>query len=272
LKIVIRDDDACAFTSPEVIRSCYEKIWADVPVSLSMTPYRIPGNDRHAPENLKGCMDVFLLEENTELVSLVRSGLDSGHIDVSLHGYHPLRHNGLPEFVSGDNLAEKARKGKTCLDEMFGIDVKTFVPPNNGISSTGMQAIITAGMNLIGLPALWSSKYRDVTLKSLSLIPRLYWHRKVLRKAYPYIMDLGDHKEVAYHTVGPGSVASSLFRELDYCHQSDGVFILSTHYHAFDRSTVDGSTVGKVVYELIDKAMGYQKTKFVTINSIWETP
>ena len=185
MNFIIRDDDACAFTSPEVIHSCYEKIWADVPISLSMTPYRIPGNDRHAPKNLKGSMVVLLLESNDELVSLVRNGLNKDYFDVALHGYHHLRHNGLPEFVGGENLVEKAQKGKNYLDELFGIDVKTFVPPNNGIQFAGMQAIIKAGMNLVGTPALWSGKYRHVSLKSLSLIPKYYWHSKLFREKYP---------------------------------------------------------------------------------------
>jgi len=266
---VIRDDDACAYTSPDVICSCYERIWADVPVSLSMTPFRIPGDDRHAPEHLKGSKEVLLLETNNELVSLVQDGVKQGYIDVALHGYNHVRYHGLPEFVAGENLEKKACEGKTYLDKLFGVNVVTFVPPNNAISSSGMLAFINAKMNLVGIPALWSGKYRHVNLRSLSLIPEYYWHEKFLRHKYPFILDLGDHKEISYHTVGPRSVARILFAELNYCYKHNGIFILSTHYHAFDRLTMDNAPVGNLVYELVEKASSYPNTEFVKINSIW---
>ena len=87
---------------------------------------------------------------------------------------------------------------------------------------------------------------------------------------YPFILDLGDLEEVACHTVGPRSYFSALREELDYCHQVDGVFVLATHYHAFERQTEDGYAVGKVVNELVDMAAGFPGTKFVGFNAIWK--
>lgn len=269
MKIVIRDDDACAFTLTDEIRSCYEAIWEDIPVSLSMTPFRIPGNDRHAPDKLKGSMEVLPLENNTSLVDLVREGIQHSHIDVSLHGYHHLRHMGLPEFIGGNDLHEKVKRGKSYLENLFNITIRTFVPPNNGIDSRGLDAVIAANMNLTGIPALWSSKYRNVTIKSLRMIPRYYWHKKIKRKTYPFVMDLGDHKEVAYHTVGPQTTYSNLLKELMYCSEKNGVFVIATHYHAFERITEDGYTVRKAVFDLIDKAMALNGAEFVGINKIW---
>ena len=86
---------------------------------------------------------------------------------------------------------------------------------------------------------------------------------------YPYILDMGDHKEVSYHTVGPRSQSKQLFSELDYCARNNGVFVLSTHYHAFERNTQDGGTVRALVFDLIDRAMAMPDTKFLGINAIW---
>ena len=90
-------------------------------------------------------------------------------------------------------------------------------------------------------------------------------------RSYPYVLDLGDHEEVSCHTVGPRSNFASLCENLDYCRKSGGIFVLATHYHAFDRKTTDGHPIGKVVYELVDKAAGYSGTEFVRFNSIWKS-
>jgi peptidoglycan/xylan/chitin deacetylase (PgdA/CDA1 family) len=270
MKFVIRDDDACAFTTTEELRACYERIWSDVPVSLSVTPFRVPANDRNAPPNCKGSMEALPLDQNAELVEFIRKGLKNGQLDVTLHGYHHLRYSGMPEFISGDELPKKAREGKAYLEEILGVDIKTFVPPYNGISRSGLDAIVDAGMNLAGTLRLWSPRFRRVTLRTLANTPRVWWHRRVRGRRYPFILDLGDHQEVACHTVGPRSNFSALRRELDYCYQSDGVFVLATHYHAFERRTEDGHAIGKVVNELADRAAGFSDTRFVKFNNLWE--
>lgn len=267
---VVRDDDTCAFTSPEQLRDCYERVWADVPISLSVTPFRIAGHDRHAPEQYKGSMEILPLGRNLELVAVLREGLGSGRLDVTMHGYHHLRYGGAPEFIGGEDLSRKAREGKAYLEQLLGTAIRTFVPPNNGIARQGLRAVIDAGMNLGGMLPLWSPKFRRVSLRALSLYPRVMWHQKVRRRRYPHILDFGDHGEIACHTVGPRSSWRQLVRELNYCRGTDGTFVLATHYHAFERETEDGYKVGKVVYELIERAAAFPETQFLGFNSIWK--
>ena len=266
---VIRDDDTCGFTKPEEIQACYEEIWSEAPVSLSVTPFRIPGNDRNLPDNLMGCNDVFPLHENTDLVHMLKEQIRAGYIDVSLHGYHHLCYNGHPEYIGGTGLTNKTREGRAYLEGLFGIDVLSFVPPHNSIGLSGLDAISASHMNLVNVPSLYSGKQRSVTARSLINAPAFYWHKKVRRMGYPYILNLGDRKEVEFHTVGPKSCRKELFIELDYCCDQDGVFVLSTHYHAFERLTQDGYTVRTLVYDLINRAMARKDVNFLGINSIW---
>lgn len=270
MKFVIRDDDTCGFTSPGEILACYESLWSDIPVSLSVTPFRVPGNDRNAPPLYKGSMEALPLERNKELVDFIREGTERGRLDITLHGYHHWRCRGLPEFVAGDGLQEKASKGKSYLNDLLNVDIRTFVPPNNSISRNGLSAIIEAGMNLAGTARLWSPASRRVTVRSLAKYPSVWWHQHVRGRHYPFVLDLGDHEEVSCHTVGPRSLFGLLRKELDYCYQLDGVFVLATHYHAFERQTQDGYTVGKVVNELVDTAAGFPGVEFVGLNAIWK--
>lgn len=269
MRVVIRDDDTCGFTRSEEIRSCYEQVWNDVPISLSVTPFRIPGDDRNLPESLKGNMNTLPLHENQDIVQMLREGIGNGRIDISMHGYHHLRHNGLPEYQGGDELEQKTRDGRTYLEELLNVRVLTFVPPNNSISPTGITAVASAGMNLVNVQSLWSRKPLQALGRTLMYAPVFYWHEKIKKRRYPYVLDLGDHKEVEHHTVGPGSTRKQLFKELDYCDQHNGVFVLSTHYHAFDRRTQDGETVRSLVFDLIDSAIAKQGVEFLGINSIW---
>lgn len=270
MKFVIRDDDACGFTNPEEIQACYGRIWQDVPVSLSVTPFRVPGHDKNVPDRYQGSMDVLPLERNTEMVQFIREGVKGGKLDVTLHGYHHWCCEGRPEFIAGEDLAVKAREGKAYLEKLLGVDIWTFVPPNNGISRMGLTAIINAEMNLAGILRLWSPQDRRVTIRSLSLYPRVMWHQKIRDRHYPFILDLGDHKELSCHTVGPRSSCAKLRQELNYCHDADGIFVLATHYHAFERQTDDGFKVGRVVHELVDMAATFPGTEFVGFNTIWQ--
>jgi peptidoglycan/xylan/chitin deacetylase (PgdA/CDA1 family) len=215
-------------------------------------------------------MNVLPLEQNLELVELMREGLTNGQLDVTLHGYHHWRVKGLPEFIGGSDLAKKAFEGKKYLDDLLGVNIKTFVPPNNGISRIGLDAIIDAGMNLAGTPRLWSPKARRVTPRSLANYPRVWWHQHALGKHYPFIIDLGDHEEVSCHTVGPRSNFDDLCKKLEYCHQSDGIFVLATHYPAFEKKTQDNHAIGDAVYHLVDTAAALPRIEFAKFNSIWK--
>ncbi|HDY90378.1 MAG TPA: DUF2334 domain-containing protein [bacterium] len=266
---VIRDDDTCAYTAPEELEACYKDIWGYMTVSLSTTPFRIPGNDIHVPDVLKGNMQVQPLENNPELVSLLKSGIREKKIDISLHGYHHCRHEGEPEFVGANDLSRKALHGKTHLEALLGVQIKTFVPPNNSIERRGLEAVVGAGMNVTGIRSLFSTRYRNISLRAMRSAPKYYWHTRVKKHQYPYLLNLGDHKEVSYHTFGPNSSFHDLKREFEYCYDHDGVYILSTHYHAFDRIARDGRTVRALINDIIDLAQSKSNIKYVGINEIW---
>lgn len=266
---VIRDDDTCGFTRPEEILACYEDIWGEIPVSLSVTPFRIPGGDRNLPKHLIGNNDVLPLHENNDLIQMLKEQIKERRVDISLHGYHHLCYDGLPEYVGGTDLTSKTKEGREYLEGLFETDVLSFVPPHNSIGLAGLDAISASHMNLVNVQSLFSNKRRSVTARSLMHAPAFYWHKKIRRRRYPYVLNLGDRKEVEYHTVGPGSSRNELFWELDYCCDKGGVFVLSTHYHAFDRQTQDGYKVRSVVYDLINHAMARKGVDFLGINSIW---
>ncbi len=195
--------------------------------------------------------------------------MSKDQVDIALHGYHHDVYDGLPEYVAGGDLAAKTSRAKDYLSKLFGKEIKTFVPPHNSIGREGLRAVIQAKLNLVNIPSLWSWKVRGASLESYIKMPEFYWHRKIRRRTYPYVLEWADHKEVAYHTVGPDSIRDQMIDRFDYCHAVNGIYVLATHYHAFDFKVASGGTVRDLVYELVDRASGRQNVSFVGINDIW---
>lgn len=269
MRFVLRDDDTCAFTTPDELLACYRSFMESVPISLSVTPFRVPGAYAFVPQPFYGSTEPVALGTNNELVSFLRESVAKGLMDISIHGYHHAVYGGIPEYVAAANLIAKTQEAKGYLSQLLGKEVRTFVPPHNSIGKEGLRAVIQAGLNLVNIPSLWSWKVRDPGVENLLNMPRLYWHRKIRHRAYPHVLEFRDHKEVAYHTVGPGSNSKQLFDEFDYCYDNGGVYVLATHYHAFDQPVSSGGTVRDLVYALVDRAQGKPGVSYVGINEIW---
>lgn len=269
MKLVVRDDDTCGLTSPEDLQRCYQGIWGSAPISLSVTPFRKPGTDWYVPKTQYGSMTPIPLEANTDLVGFLRDGLRARLIDVAIHGYHHEIIDGQAEYVAGHDLGKKTIHAKEYVSQVLGVSVKSFVPPHNAIGKEGLRAVIAAQLNLVHIASLWSPDVRDWNWRSWWNMPRFYWHRKCLGHHYAHVLDFGTHKELDYHSVGPSSDLRVLRRDLDFCIEQDGVFVLATHYHAFARQLLSGETVQAAVFALIDRAVGRTQVEFVGINSAW---
>lgn len=269
MKFVIRDDDTCAVTTPRELIECYGEIWTQSPVSLSVIPFRIPGAYRFIPKEFYGSNEPLALATNADLVGFLKEGVAAGRLDIAIHGYHHAVYDGVPEYVSGQDLTRKTLHAKLYLSGLLGLPVRSFVPPHNSLGKEGFHAVIEAGLNLVHVPSLWSTKVRGPSMLAWLNMPRVYWHRRVRNRAYPHVLDFGNHGEIGYHTVGPGSDRRSLLEELDYCLDHDGVFVLATHYHAFDLRTRSGETVRATVYDLVNRAAARPGVNFVGINRIW---
>jgi len=271
VKFLIRDDDACAITFPKQIIDCYRDIWDHIPVGLAVTPFRVPGDYHSVPESLRGKTDQLPLESNEDMVAFLREMRSEGKIDILLHGYDHTTPGGLPEYVGGTDLLNKTRKGKNHLEKVLGYPVDTFVPPNNGIGRTGLEAIAACGLNLVNLPSLLHPSRRRPHPENFPHFLRIQYYRRIKQKKYPYVLNFHDHKEVGYNSVTPTQRMENLIRQLDQCQAADGVFILALHYHAFDARLLSGETVRDALHILLDKAHGFPGIEFPTYTEMWQS-
>ena len=179
MKFIIRDDDTCAFTKPEDLHTCYREIWDDIPINLSVTPYRIPGNSTATPQEYAGQNKPLPLGENKELVSFLTENQAQKRLHFALHGYYHTKPNYLPEYIGGTDLKKKTAEGKSYLEKTLNCTISTFIPPNNGIAINGLLAVVENRMNLIGIPPILKGKYRRVHIQNISKYLRTAFYTRI---------------------------------------------------------------------------------------------
>ena len=272
LKFLLRDDDTCAMTRPEDLEVCYQSIWDQVPVCLSVTPFRIPGRTTGVPESLIGSEEVLPLAECPDLLDFLREHVSRGRFDLALHGYHHHRVEGLPEFVGATELTRKAMDGRAELERLFGRRIRTFVPPNNTLSADGFDAVIFAGMNVVNnqTRARLQNGWDRLKATAETLVALRYALAGRLGAPLAFrIRHFPKYKQAPYFTVGPDSDLENLHAQLQACRLSDGVFVLATHYHAFGRRMRSGQTIGDGVMDLIERAASWPDVQFVDYEGLW---
>ena len=242
INFAIRDDDTCYFTKPEQLETVYGKIWNKIPVSLSVVPFHACTKSGNVPKQYWNGDKVFPLEENEELVNFLKEKIKEGKVSIMLHGYsHKDYENGY-EFVAGDNLHSKVKEGKRYLEELFDVEIKTFVPPHNSLSKEGAKAVITNGLNILGCPPTPFNRPFDVKV-FIYLMKRRYFARtngkKDLRIGYPFVMGFKKHCEFLCNSLIPSTGLEDLIYNFELAQRYNGDFCLNTHYwEVFERENM----------------------------------
>ena len=251
----VRDDDTSFFTSPDELERAYGEVTKWGPVSLAIIPFCRAGWSKGVPEKFRGRWTIHPLHGNKALVGCLRTGIAQGRFEPMLHGYHHDEQNGQSEFASGDHLVGKITDGRKYLEDLLGATIRVFVPPHNAIGRQGLQAIAYEGLELgcvAGVRSGWSP-FSGVTWAT--------WFR--LRKwrasgglGIPWILDLGDHREIAGNAVTPVSSLRHNEAIFDMALKLDGVFCAATHYWELDSPSIqpDTRTVGEHLRRLIERA------------------
>ena len=251
----IRDDDTSFFTSPDDLEHAYGEIGQWGPVSLAVVPFHCAGTSKAVPEKFRAHWSVHPLHENRSLVDYLRRAISDGRFEIMLHGYHHDERAGGPEFLYGRDLARKVIDGRKYLEDLLGTAVRVFVPPHNAIGREGLRAIARANLHLgcvAGVRAGWSL-FSPATWKNWLKLRK--WQRNG-GFGIPWVLDLGDHREIAGNPVTPLSTFQRNKAIFDNALAAEGVFCVATHYWELDTASVhaDNPPVGAHLRRLIDLA------------------
>jgi peptidoglycan/xylan/chitin deacetylase (PgdA/CDA1 family) len=265
----IRDDDTNFFTQPEELERAYGKITELGPVSLAVVPFCRAGDNKAVPEHLRGSWSVHPLHNNPALVDYLRAKVAAGRFEIMLHGYYHDEPNGDPEFVGGADLERRAVDGRRYLEELLGTPVRVFVPPHNGIGRRGLRAIARAGLHLGGAAGIRGG-WPVLSVETWALWWRLRRWESQGEVGIPWVIDLGDHREIAGNAVTPRSPLQRNRQALQRASEIGGVFCAATHYWEFTvPSTCAGDpSVGDHLQELIEQAMSRPGTRWESVGDV----
>jgi hypothetical protein len=130
-----------------------------------------------------------------------------------------------------------------------------FVPPGNGIRRQGLQAIASEGLHLAGATGVRSgwSPFSQATWAT-------WWRLRKWRsgggRGIPWVLDMGDHREIPGNAVTPTSSLQENEARFDCARQLGGVFCAATHYWELDTPCIqpNSRTVGEQLQRLVELA------------------
>jgi predicted deacetylase len=265
----IRDDDTSFFTSPEDLERVYGVLSQRGPVSLAVVPFHRAGTSKGVPERFRNRWSVHPLHENLPLVEYLREGVSAGRFEIMLHGYYHDERHGRPEFESGSDLTRRVAHGRAYLEELLGTTIRVFVPPRNAIGRRGLQAIATSGLQLGGTAGLRSG-WSLISMRTWSLWMRLRRWRRAGGRGVPWVLDLGDHREIAGNAITPVSDMTHNEAAFESALAVGGVFCAATHYweHAVP-SVHDGHPpVGEQLHQLVERVVADSRIRWHSVGEV----
>lgn len=230
MKFAIRDDDINYFTRAEDLNSIYEDIWNKCPISISVVPFHASTKSGAIPQKYWTGDAVFPIGENKQLIKFLRGKIKEGKISIMLHGYSHKDYKNGHEFEVGDNLEKKVKEGKEYLQQLFGIQVTTFVPPHNVLSRRGLSAVVNNGLNIANIASFRPSGRIFHFSNIIPFIKLRIFYIRYPDRRYPYIISLSNHKEITCYPLVPQTKLGKLKDDFKFCFKMDGVFCLATHY------------------------------------------
>jgi Uncharacterized protein conserved in bacteria (DUF2334) len=156
--VVIRDDDTCLFTKPEMLETIYQPLLAEgKPVALSVVPAIGGGQPSGAlngqfwkqfqldyspclPPHRRAEARIFPLTPDCEIVQYLR---ERKEYEIVQHGYNHLVIDGVREgmLTNMQLVAEKIESSRTIMKDCFGRTSDFFVVPWDDVSAETMMIL-----------------------------------------------------------------------------------------------------------------------------------
>jgi predicted deacetylase len=240
VKIALRDDDTCYFTSPETLERVYHDVWDRLPVCLATVPFAIGYERKGIPQEHWTSGIAFPLHHNGAIAPFLKEQMAKGRVTIALHGYtHEDFMDGF-EFQAAPDPERRVREGLAYLHSTLGQSISIFVPPHNALSKRGLAAVSEAGLNLLGSflsfrPSMrpWDI-YTPVNMMRVSNYRKRTGRAKTDQFVYPRVLRYARHAEMGCHSLIPGTTVDELFAGYEEAKRAGGDFCIATHYWEVD--------------------------------------
>jgi predicted deacetylase len=245
VKVALRDDDTCYFTSPETLERVYHDVWDRIPVCLATVPFAIGYERKGIPKEHWTSGVSFPIEKNAALVPFLNEQIARRRVTIALHGYtHQDYANGY-EFQAAPDPERRVIEGLAYLTTKLAAPISVFVPPHNALSKRGMEAVSAAGLNLLGSFLSFRPSMRAWDRHTLGNWWRVRQYRAAIGRArhdrfvYPFVLRYAHHAEFGCHSLIPGTTVDELVAGFEEARRVNGDFCLATHYWEVDQAMKD---------------------------------
>ena len=272
MKIAVRDDDTCYFTSPAELDRLYGDVWDRVPVCLATVPFAVGYERVGIPESEWHSGRRFPLEENAALVTWLRQRIGEGRVTVALHGY---THEDFPhgfEFQAAPDPDRRIAEGRAYLERVLGTPIRLFVPPHNALSKRGLDAVSAAGLDVLGSFLSFRPSNRPWDRETLFNWWRIQRYRRATGRTrseplvYPHPLRYRRHAEFGCHGLVPSTTLDQLIGGVEEARRHDGDFCLATHYWEVD------ARLKNILLRFLDHVQKLPDVTFVTAEALFGRP
>lgn len=253
---VIRDDDLSAWTDINEIKKLYGHFLEEGgKVSFATVPNAVEPFYRGNRSMMYQGVERKEILLNKELVDYLRPYIRCGQVEIMQHGYdhgYYVEAGGSRSFLDKETrkqigntkqvrfvpeccakekktLTKDLMEGRTILEDTFGVKIKVFVPPSNGLTAESADIVNRMGMNISG--TITNKFNRKADIYSLSVfLKKALWKAGHSKVAYPKVMKYNNHMELIGHAFTPTTNKANFNRQLEFCMSNDYSFVLATHY------------------------------------------
>lgn len=260
IQFIIRDDDLSYFTKIEEIDNLYKNIWGDFPITFATVPYQKGTFAGHMPLTHWHTKKTYPIGENKELICYINNNIKLCNVDIALHGiHHTYRFKGhtvIPELIDEINDFEsKLLESKRYLEQLFNINVNTFVPPSNTMSIDIVKTLIKNDFNLLNLPGVKKNTRSIFSLKhQISRLQRVYFMLKYKFDSPIPIVD-NSRWELGGYALTPSTSLENLKKAFLYCKNNNHPFVLATHF--WEHKCILPDNPKKTQYDLLKEFLDF---------------
>jgi predicted deacetylase len=167
-------------------------------------------------------------------------------------------------------MESRLARGQSYLEHLLGAKIRIFVPPHNALSKRGLQAVSSAGLNLLGSFLSFRPTMRPWEPRTLGNWWRVRAYRestereKTDRMIYPHVLRYRRHAEFGCHSLIPGTTLEELVAGFEEARRAGGDFCIATHYWE-----VDDKMKG-VLLRFLDHAGRTPGTSFVAAERLFD--
>jgi hypothetical protein len=240
VKVAIRDDDTCYFTTPGELERVYRGVWEHVPVCLATIPFAKGYKSPAVPKEYWTSGEAFALERNAEVTAFLREIVAAGRATVALHGFTHEDFPGGWEFQAAPDPHRRVTEGLAYLRQVLSATIQIFVPPHNALSKSGLDAVRSAGLNLLGSFLSFDPRRRPFELNTLPNWWRIQRYRVRTGRSrrdpliYPFPLRYANHAEFGCHSLIPSTTVHDLVSGFEEAREVGGDFCIATHYWEVD--------------------------------------